>query len=171
MKRQAGCVAAQVMLEHAKRPLLLGIGGGGDIVGALAMGEACRLRHGARPVLGGVSWERRPVDPRPGPRRAQEIENARVLSACVLLAGPDTRAGEIRFAESRVAGLLGEPTVLVDANCGPGQLAEGLTRASQTLGCDLVVFVDVGGDAIAAGTEPDWAARCVTPSCWPRQPR
>ena len=57
---------ADALLSAARRPLVLGIGGGGDVVGALATAEACRA-HGARPVVGGVTWERRPIDPRPGP--------------------------------------------------------------------------------------------------------
>src|SRR5205807_2557026 len=31
---------------------------------------------------------------------------------------------------------------------------DGLAQASETLGCDLLVFVDVGGDVLAHGTEP-----------------
>jgi ribulose-5-phosphate 4-epimerase/fuculose-1-phosphate aldolase len=143
-------------LARSRRPLVLGIGGGGDVVGALATAEALRLRHGARPVLGGVSWERRPIDPEPGPRGAAEIENARELGPGVLLAGPDTRVrgSGVRFAESRVAELLGEPTVLVDGTCGPRAIAAGLRAALVELGCDLAVFLDVGGDVLAHGDEP-----------------
>src|SRR6266576_3945802 len=95
-------------LANAKRPLILGIGGGGDVVGALAVAEHCRLFHGADPIVGGVSWERRPIDPEPGPRAAVEIENATPLAPGVLAASGETviRASGIPFAESRVAGML-----------------------------------------------------------------
>jgi hypothetical protein len=149
-------------LRGARRPLCLGIGGGGDVVGALATAEHCRLRYGARPVLGGVTWERRPIDPEPGPRRAEEIENARPLGPAagsgpaVLAAGAHTRvrSSGVRFAESRMAELLGEETVLVDVNRGPADIATGLGEAAAALGCDLIVFVDVGGDVLARGDEP-----------------
>ncbi|MBD0281908.1 MAG: class II aldolase/adducin family protein, partial [Thermoleophilaceae bacterium] len=49
---------ARALMAAASRPLVLGIGGGGDVVGALATAELCRLEHGARPVLGGTTWER-----------------------------------------------------------------------------------------------------------------
>jgi hypothetical protein len=179
-------------LRDARRPLCLGIGGGGDVVGALATAEHCRIEYGARPVLGGVTWERRPIDPEPGPRAAGEIEGARPLAPgagakanagppapegvaraeaaqlapgadagpAVLLASAHTRvrASGVRFAESRMAELLGEETVLVDANHGPAAIAAGLRDAAAGLGCDLVVFVDVGGDVLAHGDEPGLAS-------------
>jgi hypothetical protein len=161
-------------LREARRPLCLGIGGGGDVVGALATAEHCRIAYGARPVLGGVTWERRPIDPEPGPRAAAEIANARPLAADadappgeagplgppVLAAGPRTRVRQsgVRFAEARMAELLGEETVLVDVNHGPAAIAAGLAEATAALGCDLVVFVDVGGDVLAHGDEPGLAS-------------
>jgi hypothetical protein len=147
-------------LREARRPLCLGIGGGGDVVGALATAEHCRIEYGARPVLGGVTWERRPIDPQPGPRAAADIENARALGPAVLAAGPHTRVRRtgVRFAEARMAELLGEETVLVDANHAPETIAAGLREAAAALGCDLVVLVDVGGDVLAHGDEPELAS-------------
>ncbi|MEA2472128.1 MAG: hypothetical protein QOE06_43 [Thermoleophilaceae bacterium] len=151
---------ADALLAGAKRPLVIGIGGGGDVVGALATAESARLAHGSRPVVGGVTWERRPIDPQPGPRTVAEIEGGRELGPGVLAATPDTRirASGIAFGESRMAGFLGEETVLVDPNGGPAAIATGLTAAAAALGADLVVFVDVGGDALAHGDEPGLAS-------------
>jgi hypothetical protein len=152
-------IDADLLLSRSRRPLVLGIGGGGDVVGALATAEACRLQ-GAEPQVGGVTWERRPIDPQPGPRAEAEIENARRLAPGVLAASPGTRVRKsgVLFAESRMAGLLGEETVLVDATIGPSQLADGLGAAAEVLGSDLIVFVDVGGDALAHGDEPGLAS-------------
>jgi hypothetical protein len=72
-----------------------------------------------------------------------------------VLAGPDTATPEgVRFSESHVAAHLGAPTVLIDITEGPGGAADGIGSAVDRLGCDLVVYADVGGDAIAAGDEP-----------------
>jgi hypothetical protein len=143
-------------LATAKRPLVLGIGGGGDVVGALAVAEHFRLFHGANPIVGGVSWERSVVDPEPGPRRADEIANALEIAPGVLAASGETvvRASGVQFAESRVAGMLGVQTVLVDVSLGPHAIADGLQSAADAMACDLIVFLDVGGDALAHGDEP-----------------
>jgi hypothetical protein len=143
-------------LATAKRPLVLGIGGGGDVVGALAVAEHCRLFHGANPIVGGVAWERLVVDPEPGPRASAEIENALEIAPGVLAASGQTviRDSGIPFAESRIAGMLGVQTVLVDVTLGPRAIADGLEAAAEAMGCDLIVFLDVGGDVLAHGDEP-----------------
>jgi hypothetical protein len=147
---------AEQVLRRAQRPLMLGMGGGGDIVGALATAEHARIYDGARPILGGVTWERRPIDPVPGPRRADEIADAQELAPGILLARAETKVldRDVYFAESRMAQVLGEPTVLVDINDGPQAVADGLATAADKLDRDLIVFVDVGGDLLAQGDEP-----------------
>jgi hypothetical protein len=146
---------AELLLRGSRRPLVIGMGGGGDVVGALATAEATRLYDRADPVLGGLTWERRPIDPVPGPRAAAEIAGAETLAPGILLAGPETRGGEreVAFAESRMAEFLGQPTVLIDINDGPAAVAEGLAAAIAELKCDLLVLIDVGGDVIARGDE------------------
>ena len=57
-----------------------------------------------------------------------------------------------------MAELLGEETVLVDATLGPAAIADGLAAAAAALDADLIVFVDVGGDALAHGDEPGLAS-------------
>ena len=147
---------AEQVLRRAQRPLLLGMGGGGDIVGALATAEHARIYDGAQPIVGGVTWERRPIDPVPGPRAAAEIAGADQIAPAVLLAGPQTKVSDrdVYFAESRMAQVLGERTVLVDVNGGPQTVADGLAVAADKLDRDLIVFVDVGGDLLAQGDEP-----------------
>ena len=47
---------AELLLRGCRRPLVIGMGGGGDVVGALATAEAARVYDGAEPVLGGMTW-------------------------------------------------------------------------------------------------------------------
>jgi hypothetical protein len=147
---------AETILRAARRPLVIGMGGGGDVVGALASAEFARLYDGAEPLVGGLTWERRPIDPVPGPRRVDEIEGAELIAPGVLLAGPRTRVRgrEVYFAESRMAAFLDRPTLLVAIDDGPAAVARGLAQALDELRGDLILVVDVGGDVLARGDEP-----------------
>ena len=67
--------------------LSVGIGGGGDVVGALATADLAR-DAGLEAHVGGVSWERRVIDAQPGPRRLDELEGAERIGEYAALAGP-----------------------------------------------------------------------------------
>lgn len=138
-----------------RRALVVGIGGGGDVVGSIAV---CRQLEalGCEFVVGGVAWERLPVDPEPGPRPLSELRGAERLGENAALAHPGTPVvteGGARFSESHVADFLEAPTVLIDVTAGAIGAAEGLRSAAAALDCDATVLVDIGGDAIALGDE------------------
>jgi hypothetical protein len=133
---------------------VLGIGGGGDVFGALTVARRCE-ELGTQFVLGGVAWERLPIDPYPGPRSVAQIHRGEPLGRHAVLAGADTATPEgVRFSESHAAAYLQRPTVLIDITDGPFGAAEGIRAAAGLLGCDFVVYADVGGDALATGSEP-----------------
>jgi hypothetical protein len=137
---------------------VLGIGGGGDVVGALATARLCQA-FGAEFVIGGVAWERWPIDPHPGPRTQAEIRGGRRLSESVVLASEQTTTpAGTPFSEARMAGFLCSETVLVDIGGGAVATGAGLAEAAERLGCDLLVAVDVGGDALAHGDEDGLAS-------------
>jgi hypothetical protein len=151
-------------LGSAGRVLVVGIGGGGDVAGALAVAELARLL-GTPAVVGGLTWERRPIDPIPGPRRIDELVDARRINDATALAGPATTGpGGFRFAESHMARHLGEP-VLLDPSGGPAAVAAGLAGAADELSCDLVVLLDVGGDVLAHGDEAGLASPLADAVC------
>ena len=153
-------------LGSAERVLAVGIGGGGDVVGALAVAELAR-QLGTPCVVGGLTWERRPIDPFPGPRRIAELSpDARRINEQVAMAGPDTTGpGGFRFAESGMARYLGEPVLLLDPGGGPAVIAAGLASAAAELGCDTVVLLDVGGDVLAHGDEAGLASPLADAVC------
>src|SRR5829696_8109179 len=145
-------------LRDAKRALLIGMGGGGDVVGALAITD---LLAGLDTdwVLGGVAWERSPIDPRPGPRSLDEIRGGKPCgSAAVLTEGGTTTLDGVEFSESKMAAHLGNPVLLLDITGGPQALATGIAEAAAELDCDAVVLLDVGGDVLAHGNEPGLAS-------------
>ena len=137
---------------------MLGAGGGGDIVGALAIARMCE-DLGTGWVLGGVAWERMPIDPHPGPRPVEQIEGGRRLGEHAVLAGASTSTPTgVRFSEALMAEHLGIDTVLVDVSAGASGVADALDTVCEALGCDLVVCADVGGDMLATGDEPGLAS-------------
>ena len=134
------------------------MGGGGDVVGALGVSRLLD-ELGTDWMLGGVAWERSPIDPRPGPRSLEEISNGRPCgSAAVLTEGGTTSIDGVEFSESKMATHLGRPVLLLDISSGPGALATGLAEAAAVLGCDTIVLLDVGGDVLAHGAEPGLAS-------------
>lgn len=143
----------EALVDESSFALVIGIGGGGDVVGTLPTSRYLRWL-GLKTMVGGLTWERYVVDPEPGPRRMDEIVNIELLSETVGLADASTRTKKgIRFTESIVAEVLNERTMLIDLNLGVQGVISGLRRAMRKLGADLFVGIDVGGDVLAEGTE------------------
>ncbi len=142
------------IIGNSKRAILLGVGGGGDIVGTIPTADFLGM-FGVECVLGGLSWERSVIDPMPGPRKFEETVNARKLNDVVWWAGKDTATSTgVRFAEAGVAEVTGRETLLIDIHGGPDVVAKGILDAARTLGADLIVGIDVGGDILSRGDEP-----------------
>jgi len=144
----------ETIIRSASRALVIGVGGGGDVVGALAVArflESCGLEF----FLGGLSWERSVYDPIPGPRKLCETRNVRALHEFAWMANPETQTMTgVYFAESRMAVALGREVLLLDINGGVPGVVNGIETAMQELHADLLVGIDVGGDSLAEGHEP-----------------
>jgi hypothetical protein len=144
----------ETLIRDSSRALVIGVGGGGDVVGALATArflEFCGLRF----HLGGLSWERFVYDPQPGPRRLVEIEDVRILHPHAWMVNGNTHTHDgIRFTETEMAALYGWEVLHVDINAGVTGAVAGLEAAMSALGSNLLVGVDVGGDSLAQGGEP-----------------
>lgn len=139
---------------EARKALVFGAGGSGDIVGAVPTARLLE-GHGVEVTLGGLTWEPVPKDTKPGPRSLDELQNVERVSQSVgLVTGRTTTDDGIEFAETAVARHYGEETILVDMDGGPAGTRRGLETACRKLGFDLVVGVDAGGDALARGDEP-----------------
>ena len=146
-------ISLEKILRSSSRALVVGVGGGGDVVGALAAARFLEF-CGVEFLLGGLSWERPEIDPLPGPRSAEEVKHVRVLHRYAWLANhqSSTETG-ILLAESRMAGIIGREVLLVDINGGVQGVVDGLKAAVHEFRADLLVGVDVGGDSLARGTE------------------
>jgi hypothetical protein len=150
----AAAASLEDLIRDAKHALVIGVGGGGDVAGALATArflEFCGLRF----TLGGLSWERNVYDPIPGPRRLSESKNVRALHEFSWLADEHSQTSTgVPFAEARMAQCINREVLLVDINGGVNGVVDGLEVAINALDADLLVGLDVGGDSLAEGQEP-----------------
>lgn len=142
------------IIGASKHALVIGVGGGGDVVGALAAArffEFC----GCRFTLGGLSWERNVYDPIPGPRKLSETKNVTALHEFAWLANSNSQTSTgVPFAEAKMAAVIEREVLLVDINGGVKGVVDGLEVAMKELKTDLLVGLDVGGDSLAEGHEP-----------------
>ncbi len=149
-----GSQSLEDLIRASSRALVIGVGGGGDVVGALAAArflEFCGLKF----VLGGLSWERSVYDPIPGPRKLSEVRNVRALHDYAWMANGNSQTTTgVSFAESKMAALQGQEVLLIDINGGVKGAVDGLEVAMKELNTDLLVGLDVGGDSLAQGNEP-----------------
>jgi hypothetical protein len=150
----SGSESLEDLIRLSSRGLVIGVGGGGDVAGALATVrflEFCGLQF----VLGGVSWERLVYDPIPGPRKLSEARNVRALHEFAWLANAQSQTSTgVPFAETKMAAVLGQEVLLIDINGGVRGVVDGLLVAMKELNTDLLVGIDVGGDSLAQGHEP-----------------
>lgn len=142
------------LIGASTRALVIGVGGGGDVVGALAAARFLQF-CGLGFVIGGLSWERYVFDPVPGPRKLSDVENVRPIHEYAWMANAESRTTTgVYFAESRMAAVQGKEILLIDINGGVSGAVEGLEAAMKELKSDLLIGLDVGGDSLAQGHEP-----------------
>lgn len=146
------------LIRKSKRAILIGIGGGGDVVGTIPTARLFGMFN-IECILGGLPWERSVYDPIPGPRTLDEIRNLSPLNGTVWFANKDTvTTTGVRFAETQIAEIYGIETLLVDITKGIEGVVEGLGKAMKAMGADLLVGIDVGGDSLAFGDEKGLAS-------------
>ena len=68
----ADAVDLAAIVRNTKKAVVLGVGGGGDIVGTIPTARFLEL-FDISCVLGGLSWERFVYDPEPGTRSLDEV--------------------------------------------------------------------------------------------------
>jgi len=134
--------------------LYVAAGGGGDALAAAIVHRA--LGHRAPALIATYAWDRLAVDPRPGPRGFGDFTGLQRL-------GPHVRA--IRWSTEprppsgstlpRLASHLADTLVLLDPAHGAVGLAEQLGEMAALAGSESLAVLDVGGDAVARGDEPE----------------
>ncbi len=139
-----------------KRVLVFGAGGGGDALGALGLYTKLEAL-GAKPILGSIVWERRVVDPTPGPIPIEVLAKAeRVGDALALVTGETIAVrphGVVKPQIARIAGVLGIKALFLDISKGAIGLRKALRDSIDRLGVEYIIGLDTGGDILAKGYE------------------
>jgi hypothetical protein len=152
-KREQICQALFGNLESQK-VLLIGIGGGGDILGTLPTCFDLK-RLGAIPILAGLAWKRVEHDPKGGPRAIKEFESTKQFNECIGLVTPDSNLGNgIKHIEADLAALLPEISFInIDIYPGIARTRACLRQYLESNKISCVIAIDVGGDALCLGDE------------------
>ncbi len=137
--------------------LVFGVGGGGDIAGAAAVAYMLEELGVERAYIGAVVWERYVIDPVPGPIPFDDIRNGELIFPSVMMLDGDEyairRGRRVVFQAAKVAKITGRKVYAFNINEGARGVSQGIDQIIKYLGIDMVVGVDVGGDALAEGCE------------------
>ncbi|QVI20104.1 DUF1152 domain-containing protein [Nocardia tengchongensis] len=132
--------------------IAIAAGGGGDAITAAVLAAAMpELRINA---IMSFSWDRFMIDPTPGPRIRTDFEGWVDRGGVAEI----TSRSRLRTGHSTLPSLsvrIGLPLLLLEADQGAVGLARTITLAANEFGADQLVVVDVGGDILAEGHEPE----------------
>ncbi|MCS7129794.1 MAG: DUF1152 domain-containing protein [Archaeoglobaceae archaeon] len=138
--------------KKPKRALVFGMGGGGDIVSTIPVANFLKL-FDFDVIHGGVLWDRLVIDPKPGPRAIEELENVEKINDVLAFLNEKTRTNYgVKPNLARSAKYLGK-VVALDITKGVRKLKKGLDDFASENKISLLIGVDAGGDAIAVGYE------------------
>ncbi len=142
------------IILKAKKALVIGIGGGGDVISTLYIRNFLQ-RFDVECICGGVIWERYIRDKKPGPRSINEIDGVKVISNTLGYLSGEERIGDIKPIASMVSEFIEEKVLAVSIRDGVKPLVLDLKDFIQDNSIDLVIGVDAGGDSIAKGNEKE----------------
>lgn len=135
--------------------LVIGIGGGGDIIGAIPTYRALE-NLGAEPLLAGLTWKRKAHDLAARPRLIDEFENIERIDQFLGLVNGSTclKDSGVRHVEADVAALFASQVLAIDISGGAGEVRKSLQAFMRHRGISALLAIDVGGDALCRGSEP-----------------
>lgn len=135
-----------------KKAFVFGMGGGGDIVSTVPVANFFKL-FDFQVLYGGVMWDRLVIDPKPGPRAIEELENVEKFNDVIAFLNENSKTNYgIKPNLARSAKKLGR-VVALDITKGAKRLSEGLKEFLEDEKIGIAVGVDAGGDAISVGYE------------------
>jgi hypothetical protein len=154
------------LARTAQRVLVVGVGGGGDIIQAIPVVNLLKLLGVPDVWIGGVSCQWWTPDGKPladtwgeavmGPTvyDVGDLSGTETLARHVVKVSPESAVGTRRPCEAQLCGHLPSDTVVVlGLTGGSAGLAESLRQVVTEQAIDLVIGVDIGSDTFHDGKE------------------
>ena len=156
--RHYGLIEEYLLSEKIEKALVIGIGGGGDILATIPTANFLETL-GINVILGAVIWERWVVDPEPGPIKMEELINKEEFEETIAFVNKDTyaiRGGRKIIPQVvNVAKTLNKKLIAIDISKGVRSIIRDIERFSRKNKIDLIIGIDGGGDVLAKGGEAD----------------
>ena len=145
----------------SKKALLIGIGGGGDIIQTIPIRNYLQLLGVEEIYLAGVAGEWWPFDTSspseyiwaPTVYAVEDLTDAQPVTDGVAKVNPETKYHGRSIAEAKIAQALGEETYVFSVHRGVQGLLKSLRGFIAMTGVDLVVGMDVGSDSLYSGED------------------
>lgn len=142
--------------NEGMKTLFVAAGGGGDAVGTLLARRVLDPDGEAPTLISTCAWERLRIDPTPGPRPISGFTGlGDVDGHPVEMLGSSRTTPPGRSVLPRLAYEADARIFLHDFEGGAKGLAEQLRHLVAALEVERIVVVDVGGDVVATGVEPN----------------
>jgi len=148
-----------LLAEYAgKKVLVIGIGGGGDIVGTIPLAQHL-VALGAHPVLAGLTWKRKSHDGIGRPRRRDEFVGCADGNDVIWLVTKDTRLRDelvingSTHIESAIARNCEYDVAAINPTKGSKAITAGLLEFIAQQHIDDIIGIDIGGDMLCNGDE------------------
>ncbi len=144
---------------QSKKALLIGMGGGGDIIQGIPVKNYLKQLGVKDVYLAGVACEWWPFDAEtpetylmaPTVYPIEDLKGADIISPNLARVNENTKVYGKEPAEAKVAGILGEETYIVGARNGVQGMLKDLQGFVHKEEVDLVVGMDVGSDSVFSG--------------------
>lgn len=136
------------------RCLIVAVGGGGDAITATTLQRLLGLTEPA-PIMT-YAWDRLMIDPLPGPRSVRDFAGLRTPADNVhQVTSTTTPRAPAGSSLPRIAADTGATLLLLDPTRGAVGMARQIQAAAAHLNLDRIVALDVGGDALTDGHDPE----------------
>ncbi len=139
----------------SKDTLVVAGGGGGDALAALMIARTLHLDP-ARTAYATIVWERTMYDAQPGPRSPEDFSDIESVGQYNHRIGPDSAlVPPSQTFVPRLAEAFGVRYYLMDIARGAQYVQQQIAELHTRLDFNTILVVDVGGDILARGDEPN----------------